>query len=90
MQASLLQFLRVYQDNAERMPVVIWQESTAQHHVGFKVRPAALHSQFAHSRLTPLGPLPISSWPHQHYPGQLLKLRTNPTPFRGATATGSA
>eukprot|EP00873_Tetraselmis_striata_P045344 jgi/Tetstr1/465608/TSEL_010254.t1 len=36
MQASLLKFLRVYQDNAERMPVVIWQESTAQHHVGFK------------------------------------------------------
>lgn len=38
LQASLLKFLRLYEDNAEHMPVLIWQESTAQHHQGLQVR----------------------------------------------------
>uniref|UniRef100_A0A061R3K2 Transmembrane protein n=1 Tax=Tetraselmis sp. GSL018 TaxID=582737 RepID=A0A061R3K2_9CHLO len=36
LQTSLLKFLRVYEDNKENLPVVVWQESTAQHHSGFK------------------------------------------------------
>mmetsp|Transcript_22301 Transcript_22301/g.61866 ORF Transcript_22301/g.61866 Transcript_22301/m.61866 type:complete len:380 (+) Transcript_22301:1052-2191(+) len=36
LQASLLKFLRLYEDHSEKLPVVIWQESTAQHHLGFK------------------------------------------------------
>ena len=35
-QSSLLKFLRLYEENNERLPIVLWRELTAQHHLGFR------------------------------------------------------
>ena len=36
LQSSLLKFLRLYEEHNERLPIVLWRELTAQHHLGFR------------------------------------------------------